>query len=499
MSEKKAADQKAVRSNAEGETPKAAAPKRRRKKRKYRTYRNLFALINAAACLLMLFVTGFVLLVGKRASGFIQSENRNLAEFPSFSLKTYFSGEYTDGIVNYYTDTIPTREKLRAAANKFTEKFGIHSNDVAVYGSGGTAEKESLDESEKAMTNNVTVYIATKAPETTETTALTDENAAVNTEPEMTEAPLETKVRTEVPAEGEIVNSSIIVSGKGTPEVRAMPMFGGLFENGRYYADVLNQYKQMVGNTVNVYNMSVPLSSAYYMPKNLESQFSDQHDCIQNIGLALNGVINVDIYPALYDHADEYIYFRTDHHWQPLGAYYAAKEFAKLASVPFVDLKDYEHCEKTNFCGTMYGYTNYLEDLQTYPDTFYYYKPKNQYTIRYFDETFANPEDGELFYDWATGVNTYSTILGGDLNIAEIKTDVHNGRTLVVIKNSYGNALVPFFVGSFEKVYVVDFRYVQIGMQDFFRRVGATDVLFGMAISSCYTPEHIAAIQEIMY
>ena len=168
MSEKKAATPKKVRSKSVNTAPAAyeSAPKRRRKKRKYKTYRNLFALINAAVCLVMLFVTGLVLIFCKRASGFIQSENRNLAEFPSFSLKSYFSGEFTDGIVNYYTDTIPTREKLRSAANKFTSKFGIHANDVEIYGSGGTAEKESLSESEKAMTNQVTVYIATTSPET---------------------------------------------------------------------------------------------------------------------------------------------------------------------------------------------------------------------------------------------------------------------------------------------------------------------------------------------
>ena len=146
----------------------------------------------------------------------------------------------------------------------------------------------------------------------------------------------------------------------------------------------------------------------------------------------------------------------------------------------------------------MYGYTNYLEDLKQYPDTYYYYKPTNQYTIRYYDDAFRNPKDGSLFYDWAHGVNTYSTILGGDVNIAEIETDVQNGRTLVLIKNSYGNAMVPYFVDSFQKIYVVDFRYVKIGMQDFFQRVGATDVLFGVAISSCYTKQHINAIEEIM-
>lgn len=493
----------------------AVRPRRKKKQPKYKRYQRIFNLINIAACLLLLFGIGLRLLIGKRASGFLQSENRNLAEFPTFSLSSYFSGDYTSDITYYYTDTIPNREGLRNLANKFTDHFGLHKDDVEIIGSPVQADKGAVESSKADEGNAVTVYTGGREDTTTTAAATTVSGAAAvsesavssdaavtqtETQPAVTE-PVQTKKRTEIPDEGEVVNQAVIVSGKGTPEVRAMPMFGGIYDVGKQYAGVLNDYKAMVGDKVNVYNMSVPLSSAFYCPKNLAANYSDQHDCIINIANSLDKVINIDVFPTLQEHSDEYIFFRTDHHWEPLGAYYAAQEFCKTASVPFVELKDMEECTKENFTGSMYGYSNYLEDLKTWPDTFYYYKPKNEYTIQYYDETFTNPDTSReqtLFYSWADGVNTYSTILGGDLDIAEIKTDVHNGRTLVVIKNSYGNALIPFFVGSFEKVYVVDFRYVEITMQDFFQRVGATDVLFGMAMSSCYTPGHIDAIREIM-
>ena len=459
----------------------------RRYQVRYKKYTKLFAFVNAALCLGMLFGIGFSLITKERASGFIQSENRNLAEFPKFSLKSYFSGEYTAGIVNYYTDTIPAREKLRSAANRFTNHYGFHSSSsVSFYGDATGGGQESLAEPAQTSDTQVTVFTGTRTTETELTAETTSETSA-----------LQTMKRTEVGAEGEVIGGSVIVSGKGTPDVRAMSVFNGPFERGRRYAEVLNSYKEMAGSTVNVYNLSAPLASGYYMPDNLRSQFSDQHDCIKNIGLGLSGVFNVDVYDILAAHTDEYIYFRTDHHWQPLGAYYAAEEFARVAQVPFAPLSDYEHCQKDNFVGTMYGYTNYLEDLQKYPDTFYYYKPSNSYTVQYYDETFANPKPGELFYEFAHGVNTYSTILGGDTNIAELTTDAHTGRTLILIKNSYGNALVPFLTSSFDRIYVVDFRYVQISIHDLLKRTGATDLLFGMAISSCYTNAHIDAIAEI--
>ena len=467
----------------------------RRPGKRYRRFSRLFWLLNAALTLIMMFGIGISLVTKQRASGFINSENRNLAEFPHFSLKSYFSGEYTAGIVDYYTDTIASREKLRSAANRFTDCFGIRTkNSVEFYGDAAQGKQESLDESLMSQSTTVTVYTGTQ-PTTTVTSQTTADGSAAVTSASET---LQTKQRSEVANDGAVINGSVIVSGKGTPDVRAMSVFGGVFERGRRYAEVLNAYKRMVGSTVNVYNLSAPLSSAFYMPENLKDRFSDQHECIRNIGAALDGVINVDVFDTLAQHSNEYIYFRTDHHWQPLGAYYAAQQFAAAAAVPFTPLGDYEPAQKENFCGTMYGYTNYLADLQKYPDTFYYYKPKTEYTIRYYDETFQNPQEGKLFYEFASGVNIYSTILGGDVNIAEIQSHTGNGRTLVIIKNSFGNAVVPFLVNSFDKVYVVDFRHVRIGMQDLFRKVGATDVLFCMAISSCYTDAHINAVKEIM-
>lgn len=482
-----------------------------KKKQKNKTMLNV---VNVCSCILMLFGVGIYLVSVPRAEGFIESENRNLAEFPQLTPESYFSGEFTEKLTYYYTDTIPDREGLRSIANKFTGLFGVHSDGVEIIGNAAMhVENEMPDDIGEAPVTQVTVYTP---PVTSATTLVSEQNAADDTTAsdadvsesvtEITEAPatetdepIQTKERTVLADEGEIVNGTVIVTGRGTPEVRAMSMFGGVYDIGKRYAKVLNDYKKMVGDKVNVYNLSAPLSSAYYCPDNLKKSFGDQHACIRNIGNALEGVINVDVFDTLGEHADEYIYFRTDHHWQPLGAYYAAKKFCETAQVPFSELSDLEAVTKQEkFCGTMYGYSNYLEDLKTYPDTFTYYKPKNKYTTRYYTDAFTDPAAGDLIYEWASGVNMYSMFLGGDKNIAEIKTDVNNGRTLVVIKNSYGNALIPFLVGSFEKIYVVDFRYAQISMQDLFKRVGATDVLFGMAISSCYTQVHINAISEIM-
>ena len=268
-----------------------------------------------------------------------------------------------------------------------------------------------------------------------------------------------------------------------------------MFETGALYAKTINKYKEEMPE-VNVYNMTIPTSAAYYMPKNFKDIVADQKDNIDNIASELSGIINVDVYDAIGAHTDEYIYSRTDHHWQPLGAYYAGKVFAEKAGVKYADLKTYEKNKIDGFLGTMYAYSNYDSELEANPDTFIYYKPDNEYTTKYYNTDFTNGEESSLFFDYAEGVNCYSAIMGKDEEITEITTDVGNGRTLVIFKDSFGNALVPFLTHSFEKIYVCDFRYFDENAIEFCRAVGCTDLLFSISITSCSTEMHITAINN---
>lgn len=290
----------------------------------------------------------------------------------------------------------------------------------------------------------------------------------------------------------------VIVSGKGK-NVRAMGAYYGTFENGDKYANTINKWKADLGDSVNVYNMSIPTSAAYYMPNNLKDAVSDQKDNIDNIAAGLNGIINTDVYDALAVHTKEYIYSRTDHHWQPLGAYYAAQVFADQSGIDFPDLDTYDKWEIDGFVGTMYAYSNYNSELKKYPDKFIYYKPDNNddLTVKYYDTEFKNPVESTLFFDYAEGVNCYSAILNVDQEIAEIDTGVDNGRVLVVFKDSFGNALIPFFTHGFSKIYVCDFRYFDINAIDFCKEVGCTDLLFAISLTSCSTPSKVDCLNNI--
>ena len=77
--------------------------------------------------------------------------------------------------------------------------------------------------------------------------------------------------------------------------------------------------------------------------------------------------------------------------------------------------------------------------------------------------------------------NSYLMFMGGDSNVVKIDTEVKNGRRLLIVNDSYGNAEVPFYTSSFEQVFVVDMRYFERNLVNFIKAMNITDVLFTMS------------------
>ncbi|MBR1740051.1 MAG: hypothetical protein IJ737_07150 [Ruminococcus sp.] len=440
-----------------------------------------FNFINCLACIGVMYAVFFALFIMKRESGFVDSENRNLAEFPDFSISSYFSGDYTKGVDRWFTDTFPGREELKKMGADFKLLFGIQLDDIVVKGNLKTVEKETLDTDKVATTTTVTAN--TEITSSKQTTSFTTREKTSET------------VKDIEPVDEVMIENGIIVVGSG-PEVRAMEQFYGTFAMGAYYAETINKWKDEMPD-VNVYNMTIPLASAFYLPESFKDTGTDQRDNIENIGSELRGVINVNVFDILDEHKDEYIYSRTDHHWQPLGAYYAASVFAKKAGVPFPSIDTYDEWKIEDFVGTMYAFSDYVQALADNPDTLVYHKPDNYYVTTYYNTDFSYPQQGDLFFDFASGINSYSVILGRDDLIAGIETDCTNGRTLVIVKNSFGNALVPYLTHSFTNIYVIDYRYFDLNGIEFCRSVNCTDLLFAVSISGAANQDHVDTINNI--
>lgn len=464
--------------------------------------------LNIVVCLGAIFLIAIVLLVmtimGKREKE-SPSENRKLAEFPKFSLSSLFKGDFTNGITTYFTDTIPGRESIKKFNSSFTECFGFSVGDVKINSSLKKVEQEKYDD-KGATTTKVSINTA---PATTTTAAQTSggENSGETTttttksnqkKDEIVKIPENTN-------EGKLLGS-VIVYGSGK-ETRGLVMSYVNFDLGKQFADAVNKWKQDLGDSVNVYAMPDPLSSAFYMPNNMKDMGTDQNENIKNIVGNLKGCVGINCVNELAKHMTEEIYARTDHHWLPLGAYYATSVFAEAAQVDYPELDQYTSIKKEGFLGTLYTYSNYDQGIQNNPDTFVYYKPKNisQIHCKYYDTAFnpQNPEkpygtdESGLFYDSMEGSNCYLSFLGSDSQIVEINTPCKNNRVLVVYKNSYGNAMIPFLTNSFSKIYVCDYRYFDINGVDFCKKVGCTDLLFTGAISLICSDVGINSINNI--
>ena len=326
-----------------------------------------------------------------------------------------------------------------------------------------TENSSTPDESKEESSTPEESKTETSAPETT------TENKGGNDKP--------------VGVDGVVTNGQVAVTIDG--HRWGISLYGG--GTGENYAKYLNEFKEKVGSNVNVFNMVVPTASAFYLPAGYEEYNASHRDSINSIANNLVNVINIDGYAALEAKTDEYIYTRTDHHWMPLGAYYAAKAFCDVAMTPVKDLSTYEPVDVEGFVGTMYAFTEYDEQIKNDPETFRYYIPSTDYTATYYKTDFTIDEDVKFFtsiFVEQPASGAYSTFMGGDQKIVKIETENKNGRKLCVFKDSYGNAEIPFFIDSFQEIYVCDVRYFDVYAPDFVKDNGITDVLFTMCTFS---------------
>ncbi len=450
---------------SEAEQPGNPPHKKRLTKREYmqRKAQRFSKTIGVSLLSGVVVVLAVVLLLAPRST-ISYEENRVLAEKPKFSLTSLLDGSYTSGWSEYYNDTVPFRSKLKKTISAMMQWTGVQSEEDTVF-FGNVSQVKKKTTTPVATTESVETTVAVAAAGNDET----------NTEPAVTTTVVTTTEDPDDEPAAEI-GEGIILDHK-----RAVCVYGGSFSVGQDYAETLNAYQQDLGSDVQVYSLVAPTAVSYYLPEEYANYTASETENIDNINSYLNGVKPVDAYNALKPHTAEAIYARTDHHWLPLGAYYAAEAFAKVADVPFASLSDYDTATKKDYVGSMYTYTESAVLLDN-PEEFTYYIPKNKYKTTYYSTSFTDPTEGDLLMNLDGYDNSmyYLVFMGGDDKITHVETDCKNGRTLVIFKDSYGNALVPCLTSSFENIYVCDMRYFELNAIDFCKQVGCTDLLFAM-------------------
>jgi len=228
---------------------------------------------------------------------------------------------------------------------------------------------------------------------------------------------------------------------------------------------------------LNTTALLVPKCCAYESPFDQ----ADVHDDIRKFISATYDMLSpsvkrADAMSIMDQHAGEYMFYRTDHHWTSLGAYYASAAYCAANDIEALPLDSYETTVRTGVTGTLYMYSNYDGNLQRNPDYTVCHYPQTGYTMQCFSggwSTNGIAVNGEN-RDYAT------VFINGDNPLTVIKTDNHNGKTLMIFKESYGNAFVPYMIDYYENVVVVDIRYSgsMPTTSELISTYGVTDALF---------------------
>ena len=187
---------------------------------------------------------------------------------------------------------------------------------------------------------------------------------------------------------------------------------------------------------------------------------------------ALDGVALPDLYGALTAHGDEYIYYRTDHHWTTDGAKIAYDCLMEDKGA----YKGNPELFSDSFLGTTYSKTL---DSHARPDEVYIAPVKSGLKVN------ADGRDIDFYYkDAANEKDKYKVFFGGNYGQVSIRGGAENGKTLLVIKDSFANSLVPFLTADYENIIMLDLRYFMGSVQELTDTEHVTDILFVNEMSS---------------
>ena len=189
------------------------------------------------------------------------------------------------------------------------------------------------------------------------------------------------------------------------------------------------------------------------MPAN--APYFDQSVFLESVEAQTGADHYVDVYGILKEHADEDIYYRNDHHWTSLGAYYGYLAWAEsMGETPYGYRINAMTTVSDDFLGTLHSKTN----LDRQGDIIQYFRAtqKRPVTVTYDFDRVTDTLYEESYLDTK---NQYGFFMDDNHAFIQIDTSYQNGKTLFVIKDSYANSMVPLLIPHYERIYVVDLRY----------------------------------------
>lgn len=375
---------------------------------------------------------------------FSDSEKRELTHFPEFSLEALVSGDYFDDITLWFSDTFPGRESWISLSQQASNFHGY--SEIAIEG---------------PLTVSDAVPIQPESPEVIPVVPVEGQ----------TETPGETAAETTAPAEEEAWGG--IDAGAAEIDLGAAIQIGdaGFNQMGfnelqaNRYIETMNRFaKVLEPHGVRVVSAPCPTSVGVMVEESYLEMLgcAPQNEVIGYLHENMDeSIVTVDTFTNLVEHNDEYVYFRTDHHWTALGAYYAYVSLCETLGYEPASLEeDFELWNQGDFKGTLYGKVRWPGKLRM--DTLDTYLPKGNITMYAHFKNNNNKAEYPIVSDWSAKNPTgkYSAFLGSDCPMVEIVNEdlPEDAPSCVVVKDSFGNCYVPFLSKTYRRVYAIDYR-----------------------------------------
>lgn len=377
-------------------------------------------------------------------------EKRQLARFPEFSASALLSGEYFADIDAWFSDTFTFREHWLSASEFIRTLYG--SSDIGIYG------------------------------------GLTSSDEVPDPTPEPTEEISRWDVVDKDTWHGNVVDEDDFVNFGTVLQIEdACYEFFFFYQAGAdRYAQVTSRAAEVAGDRAQVYSVLAPTAIGIMFDQEYLDKIgtASESEAMRYMYGAMKNVRGVDTFDALRYHNGEYLYFRTDHHWTAMAAYYAYREFCRTAGYEPADLDDFEEKVFDGYMGSLWSYANRSHSLT--PDTVHAFVPPGDITTTV--TTVNGTTCGiDLIGDMSNSSAgaKYLCFIAGDNPFTHIQNrSLANGRCAIVIKDSFANCFVPYLTQNYSDIYVIDYRsYRDMTLDGLIDTYGADDIIFVNAIS----------------
>lgn len=380
-------------------------------------------------------------------------ENRDLAEFPEFSWSALMSGDYFDDITLWFSDTFPGREEWIGVSQSISSLHGY--SEIAIAGPLDTMEAPAPE----APPLPTQTAAQTTAPTSDSTVPSTEQTAP--TVPKVELADIH-------------IGKAIQIGDTGYNQLSISPRMCD-----RYAKTLADFGHRMAQKGVRVISAPAPTSIGIMADRELLPQLNctPQDEILERMHSQMGeDVLTVDTVGKLWEHRDEYLFYRTDHHWSALGAYYAYQAVCEAAGMEPAALEDMQYMNQGEMIGSIYGKVPYPRRLKR--DEMECWIPQGNITMYRSETTFGEfPLIRDVSNQKAEG--KYAAFLGSDTPVVHIvNEDLPDAPNCLVVKDSFGNCFVPYLSQNYHNVWAIDYRkYWDRSMADFVRHFDVDDVI----------------------